>query len=109
MNVSRNLLVKTLGIVLTVALAAVGAFAQQSRGTLRGVVSDELGGTVTGATVTLTDAAGTEKTSITNGEGVYVFSGLAPGKYFVSVNAPGFAVSDDSEVDITPAVGRLWI
>ena len=43
MNVSRNLLVKTLGIVLTVALAAVVAFAQQTRGTLRGVITDELG------------------------------------------------------------------
>ena len=61
-----------------------------------------------GATVTLTDSAGTEKTSITNGEGVYVFNGLAPGKYFVSVNAPGFAVSDDTEVDIT-AGGRQTV
>ncbi len=101
MNVSKNLLQKLAGIVLIVAFASVVALAQQTRGTLRGVITDELGATVVGATVTLIDAAGAEKTATTNGEGVYMFNGLAPGKYFVRVNAPGFAVSEDTEVDVT--------
>ena len=76
------------------------AFAQQGRGTLRGVVSDELGATIVGATVTITDVAGVEKTAITNGEGAYTIAGLAPGKYTVKAAAPGFAISDEVSVDL---------
>ncbi|HEV7798225.1 MAG TPA: carboxypeptidase-like regulatory domain-containing protein [Pyrinomonadaceae bacterium] len=101
MNVSRNSLRQTLGFVLIIVLSAAVVSAQQNRGTLRGVISDELGATIVGATVILTDATGVAKTATTNGEGVYVFNGLAPGKYSVSVSAPGFAVSE-TEVDITP-------
>lgn len=105
MNVSRKFLQQTLGFVLIIVLSAVVATAQQTRGTLRGVITDELGATIVGATVILTDASAVAKTATTNGEGVYVFNGLAPGKYFMRVSAPGFAVSDDTEVDVT-AGGR---
>ncbi len=100
MNVSGNFLRATLSALLIVVFSAVLAFGQQARGTLRGVVSDELGATIVGATVSVTDAAGAEKTAVTNGEGAYTISGLAPGKYFVKVTATGFAVSDETEVDI---------
>src|SRR5258705_748907 len=101
MNVSRDFLRQVLGAVLVLMLFAVVGLAQQTRGTLRGVIKDELGATIVGATVTLTDATGVEKTTTTNGEGAYVFTGLAPGKYSLLASAPGFAVSDDTEVDLT--------
>jgi Carboxypeptidase regulatory-like domain/TonB dependent receptor len=101
MNVSRNILRQSLGVALVVVLSTVVALAQQTRGTLRGVIKDELGATIVGATVTITDASGVEKTTTTNGEGAYVFSGLAPGKYSLRASAPGFAVSDDTELDVT--------
>jgi len=102
MNVSTKFARQSLGIALIVfVLSAVFAFGQQARGTLRGVIKDELGATIVGATVTIADQAGVEKTAITNGEGAYVFNGLAPGKYLVSASALGFAVSDESEVDLT--------
>ncbi|MGI8839147.1 MAG: carboxypeptidase regulatory-like domain-containing protein [Pyrinomonadaceae bacterium] len=100
MNVSSNFLRQSFSALLIVVLSAAMAFAQQARGTLRGVVSDELGATIVGATITVTDAAGVEKTAITNGEGAYTTSGLAPGKYTVKVTAPGFATSDETSVDI---------
>src|SRR5687768_3402664 len=100
MNVSRKIIRQSFAVALVVVLSMLTALAQQSRGTVRGVVKDELGGTIVGATVTLTDASGVEKTTTTNGEGGYVFSGLAPGKYFVRAEATGFAVSDDTEVDL---------
>jgi Carboxypeptidase regulatory-like domain/TonB dependent receptor-like, beta-barrel len=90
-----------LGVALCVLLSMMAGLAQQTRATLRGVIKDELGGTIVGATVTLTDAVGLEKTATTNGEGVYVFSGLAPGKYFLRAIATGFAATDDNEVDLT--------
>src|SRR6266540_2070887 len=101
MNVSTSLLRQSLGVALIVLLSTIAALAQQTRATVRGVIKDELGGTIVGATVNLTDAAGLEKTATTNGEGVYVFSGLAPGKYSLRATAPGFATTDDSEVDLT--------
>ena len=80
-----------MGISLVVVLSTVFAFGQ-AQSTLRGVIKDELGGTIVGATVTLMDSTGVEKTATTNGEGVYAFNGLAPGKYTLRVYAPGFAV-----------------
>ena len=105
MNVSRKFLRQSLGVALIVLLSTMVVLAQQARGTLRGVITDELGGTIVGATVTLIDANGVGKTTTTNGEGVYVFSGLAPGKYSLRAAATGFAVFDETEVDLT-AGGR---
>jgi hypothetical protein len=101
MNVSTKLSRQSLGIALIIVLTAVFALGQQARGTLRGVIKDELGATIVGATVIVTDQAGVQKTVTTNGEGGYVVNGLAPGKYLVSATAPGFAVSEQSEVDLT--------
>ncbi|HCX31939.1 MAG TPA: TonB-dependent receptor, partial [Blastocatellia bacterium] len=101
MNLSRSLVRRSLGVGLIVLLSAVIGLAQQARGTLRGVINDELGATIVGATVTLTDPSGVEKTTTTNNEGAYVFSGLAPGKYSLRAAATGFAVSDPTEVNVT--------
>lgn len=100
MNVSSKFLRQSFSALVIVVLSAAMAFAQQGRGTLRGVVSDELGATIVGATVTITDVAGVEKTAITNGEGAYTIAGLAPGKYTVKAAAPGFAISDEVSVDL---------
>jgi hypothetical protein len=106
MNVSRSFLRQCFCALLIVVLSSAIAFGQQARGTLRGVVSDELGATIVGATVTVTDAAGVGKTVVTNGEGAYTISGLAPGNYVVKVAAPGFAVSDETPVDVGPGQRR---
>jgi hypothetical protein len=99
-----NLIKKT--IVQSVALAVLLAFslslAQAQTGTaIRGQVTDELGGAIVGATVTLVDASGAEKTATTNEEGVYVFNGVAPGKYTVRIAQAGFAPFENSEVTVT--------
>ncbi|HYV82404.1 MAG TPA: carboxypeptidase-like regulatory domain-containing protein, partial [Pyrinomonadaceae bacterium] len=74
-------------IVLVIALCASIpglVFAQQQRpGSLRGQVLDELGGAIVGASVTVIDSKGVEKSVVTNDSGSYVVSGLAPGKYTV--------------------------
>jgi len=98
-DLPRNLCRISLFVVLTAALVA----AQQSRGALRGAITDELGAVIVGANVTLTDAGGTQKKTATNGEGVYSFAGLAPGKYTLQAAAPGFAPSESKEVEITSA------
>lgn len=97
MSVSKNILRSVLGLALVVLLST-GFALGQARATLRGAVADEFGATIIGATVTLIDATGVEKTATTNGEGVYVFNGLAPGKYSLRASATGFAVFDEAEV-----------
>ncbi|HVF44452.1 MAG TPA: carboxypeptidase regulatory-like domain-containing protein [Pyrinomonadaceae bacterium] len=78
----------------------VCASAQQSLGTLRGQVRDELGGVIVGATVTATDAAGVDKSAVSDSEGRYVFSALAPGLYTVRINQPGFASYENLGVEV---------
>src|SRR5215217_49301 len=103
MNSLRNLPSKICCLGLFIILTAAIAAAQQARGTLRGLITDELGAVIVGANVTLTDATGAQKKTTTNGEGVYTFAGLAPGKYTLQAIAPGFAPSENREVDVTTA------
>jgi hypothetical protein len=87
-------------LLVIVALCASSAFAQQSKGTLKGQVLDELGGAIVGATVVAVDAAGVEKTATTNDQGIYTLSGLVPGKYTVRASTPGFAPYENTEVQV---------
>src|SRR5260370_27309792 len=99
---TRKLLICFAAVILAGALS-ISVFAQ-ARASLRGVISDEFGAAVVGATVILTDASGAAKTATTNADGAYTFSGLAPGKYKIHAVATGFAVSTDVDVDV--ATGR---
>jgi hypothetical protein len=86
-------------ILVLLALAPL-ASAQPARGNLRGLVTDELGAAIVGANVTLTDAAGVQKKTTTNAEGVYTFAGLTPGSYKLQAIAPGFTLSEEQAIDI---------
>lgn len=86
-------------ILLLLSFAPI-ASAQQARGTLRGLITDELGAAIVGANVTLTDATGVQKKTTTNDEGVYTFAGLTPGSYKLQAVAPGFTMSDEQAVEI---------
>ena len=103
MNSLRNLPRQICRLGLFIILAAALAAAQQTRGTLRGLITDELGAAIVGANVTLTDATGAQKKTTTNGEGVYNFVGIAPGKYTLQAAAPGFAPSESKEIEVTTA------
>src|SRR5258707_15667834 len=95
---TRKLLI-CFAVLILVTAFSTSVFAQ-ARATLRGVVSDEFGAAIVGATVTLTDASGAAKTATTNADGAYTFNGLAPGKYKIHAIATGFAVLTDAEADM---------
>jgi hypothetical protein len=61
-------------------------------GTLRGQVTDPSGSTVGGAAVLLTAPNGNSVDSVTNKDGFYEVTGLAPGTYTVKVVAEGFGL-----------------
>ena len=83
-----------------------GALGQTALGTLRGQITDPSGAVVPGATVSATTPGGQTKTAQSNGQGVYEFNELAPGKYTVSAVAKGFAVSEPQDVQVAagPAI-----
>ena len=89
-----------LSAVLTL-LITPAAFSQ-ARGSLRGSIADEFGAVIVGATVTLTDASGAQKTATSGADGAYSFAGLLPGKYTINAAAAGFAASGAGEVQIGP-------
>src|SRR5438876_88308 len=100
MNIRK--LVSLIACVAFVAAFSISAFAQ-NRATLRGSISDEFGATIVGATVTLTDANGGQKSATTNTDGSYSFTNLTAGKYKVRAIAAGFATSEETEVDVSAA------
>lgn len=75
-------------------LLVVTAWAQNT-GALRGRIFDEKGGVIVGAQVKLVSSAGVEKATVTDGEGWYSFTGLAPDIYTLSAGAEGFAVHEN--------------
>jgi hypothetical protein len=100
MNLLSSSITRGLNLLLALTLSAVVAFGQGT-GSLRGQITDEFGGIVVGATVTLVDAAGAERTATTNDEGVYLFDKLAAGTYTVRATTTGFGVFENTAVNIT--------
>jgi hypothetical protein len=82
------------------ALCVCNVLARQTTGTLRGQIKDELGGVITGASVTLVGADASRKSVATNGEGIFVFSGLAPGSYTLSAAQEGFATYESAGIAV---------
>ena len=59
---------------------------------LTGVVSDSTGAVIPGARVTLTDeGTNIAANSVTNGSGIYLFTGVRPGTYTIRAEASGLA------------------
>src|SRR5205823_11844730 len=79
-------------VVGAVLLAAIPVSAQQSFGSISGVVQDSQGAIVPNAKVELTNQAqGTvARGLVTSSEGTFVFAPVPPATYSVSVEAPGF-------------------
>jgi uncharacterized membrane protein YgcG len=93
-----------LAALVTLTFCVFAAHGQQSSGTLRGQVADEFGGLIVGATVTVADQNGVEKTATTDAQGNYAFPSLPPGRYTVRATAPGFATFENPDVEV--AAGR---
>src|SRR5258707_1655663 len=87
--------------LLMLALCVGIAFAQQPNGTIKGLVTDEFGGVIVGATVSAVDSNGVERTATTNGDGAYAINGFAPGKYTIRVTGKGFGNYEQADVEVT--------
>ncbi len=72
-------------------ILSIVTFAQTSRGTVSGTVTDPTGAVISGANVTLTNTATTvSRTTVTNSEGIYRFDAVDLGDYTIKFTATGF-------------------
>src|SRR6202047_261 len=105
--------------VLCVWIWFAGTFAsaQTDRGSVSGTAPDPSGAGITGAKVTITNAAmGTQNSTVTTGAGEYTVPELPAGVYSVTVVAPGFStlvrngitvsVGETAQVDLKLGVGQ---
>ncbi len=89
---------------LAIFLAAPLAHAQVTTGSIAGVVTDESGAVLPGATVTVTsDRLATPQTAVSDTGGAYRFDRLAPGVYAVKVELQGFRTVERPDVRISAA------
>jgi carboxypeptidase family protein len=73
----------------------------QAAGSVAGLVTDASGGSVAGATITLTDkATNTPRTTTSNEAGRYLLANVPPGSYEIVANKAGFRVSKVSEISV---------
>jgi hypothetical protein len=79
--------------VIMLFSARLALAGNQNAGTLSGRVSDQSGGSIAFATVTLMDSQHPFKGTLTRKDGTYQFAGLPPGRYQVRVN-PGAPVGN---------------
>lgn len=96
-----------IGAVVLALLVAIGglagtAHAQAVGAALSGLITDEKGGAVPGATVSIKNlGTGVVREVSTNGDGFYSAPNLLPGTYEVRVTAQGFQTLVQKEIGLT--------
>ena len=79
------------GVCTAVLLVSLSAFSQANSGRILGSISDQTGGAIAGATVSVRDVErGTTRTLTTDEAGAYNAPNLVPGSYTVKVEFQGF-------------------
>ncbi len=112
-----TLLLVTIVCGLLLSSIALGQ-TQSNAADLQGVVRDQSGAVVSGATVTARNpATNTTKSTTSNEEGAYLIVNLTPGDYEVTVEAPNFkksvlpavtlTVGQRADLDIALEVGQV--
>lgn len=88
-------------VALVVPAGLVGA--QSETGTITGIVTDQSGAVLPGATVTMTSAAiiGGSRSTVTNEQGAYKFIALPPGTYNLKFELSNFSPITREAIRIT--------
>ena len=112
----------SLSICLVVASAccvgASPAYAQTAAGEITGVVHDQVGAAVPGATITVTETrTNLQRVVVSTRDGVYTAASLAPGEYRLDVELAGFkpmrregirlATGEKARIDFDLSVGDI--
>jgi hypothetical protein len=118
MQLAGSRLLSTALLACGLLASAPSAVAQVAGGTITGIVRDQAGAAVPGASVTVTDInTNRQRVVASSGEGVYAAAGLVPGTYRVDAELSGFkplrrtgirlATGETVQLDIDLAVGDV--
>ncbi len=91
---------RTLAALMALLLCASPLAAQETRGSIEGIVKDNSGGVLPGATVEAKSAAAT-LTTVTDAAGVFRFPSLSPGSYELTATLQGFKPVKSDVVELT--------
>ena len=97
---------KSVHYLLATLLASLPTLAQPTA-SLRGRVTDETEAVIPGAKVKLIGSPGPARTTTTNAEGAYSFSGLAPGDYTVTASAPDLLLPQPAKISLKEGAQTL--
>ncbi len=108
---------RVLGSLVVILLLSVSLSAQSNQGRILGTVRDASGGTIAGATVTVTDTLkGVTRTLTTDEAGEYAAPNLDPSTYRIRVEYKGFktydrqgldmGVGQEAKIDVTMQTGE---
>ncbi|MFN2577722.1 MAG: TonB-dependent receptor domain-containing protein [Pyrinomonadaceae bacterium] len=87
-------------VFVLLLLAAGNGFSQPNPVSIKGTVTDQLGGLVVAASVVARDNKGNAVTVTTDNDGNYQFYNLMPGRYQLIVTADGFNTLEEKNVEI---------
>jgi hypothetical protein len=97
----------TISIVALMILFVFSTAAQSTTASITGRVIDSAGNIVPNATVTITNKGTAQTRSVvTNGDGEYSLTELAPGRYSVTVEAPSFSRALLEEIELNVGTGK---
>jgi len=94
-------------MMFTILIALSASLLAQQTGSIVGSVLDKTGAVVPKSKVTLTNAATKDvRTTITNAEGFFSFSGVVTGDFSVRVDSKGFRPAEQTSVHVSPGDRR---
>ena len=104
-NVRWEIALRAVAVCFASLLMSISVWSQVNLGRVSGTITDQTGGAIAGATVTVLDVErGVPRTLTTDDAGVYTAPNLIPGQYTVHVEAKGFNAIERK--DITVQVGQ---
>lgn len=104
-SVSMRIAMPVLGVSLGLLLFCLPVFSQLNYGRIFGGITDQSGGAITGAMVTVIDVArGTTRPLTADSAGEYSAPSLLPGTYTIRAEAKGFKALE--RTDILVGVGQ---
>src|SRR5277367_2045743 len=92
---------KSLLLLLLLLLTLLPATYAQPSGIVHGVVTDESGALVPGATVTVSNAAGPVKSGKAGDDGSYSIVGVPAGQYKIQATSPGLQQPQPLAIDLS--------
>src|SRR5215831_11964881 len=96
----RSFASKGLLICCLLLVTAAHALSQSNNVSIKGTITDQLGGLVVGATVIAKDAKGNAVTVSSDNDGNYAFHNLLPGRYDLAVTASGFSTLEVKNLEL---------